>query len=123
MSKTILVVEDSRSSRTIIVLALQRAGYVVLEAGDGREGLEMLSRTDKVHLIVSDVNMPHMDGFEFVQEVKKHPRHRFVPVVMLTTEGEETKKLQGKAAGAKAWIIKPFRPQQLMDAVAKLILP
>ncbi len=123
MSKTILIVDDSSSLRTVVKLALTRAGYNVLEAGDGKEGLAQLATAGKVHLIVSDVNMPNMDGIAFVTEVKKDPRHKFTPVVMLTTEGQDAKKMQGKAAGAKAWIVKPFNPPQLLDAVSKLILP
>jgi two-component system, chemotaxis family, chemotaxis protein CheY len=123
MPKTILIVDDSSSLRTVVKIALVRAGYDVLEAGDGKEGLSQLDKAGKVNLIVSDVNMPHMDGITFVTEVKKHPRHRFTPVIMLTTEGADGKKEQGRAAGAKAWIIKPFNPPQLLDAVSKLILP
>ena len=123
MAKTILIVDDSSSLRLVVKLALNRAGYDVIEAGDGKEGLAQLEKAGKVHLIVSDVNMPVMDGIAFVTEVKKHPRHKFTPVVMLTTEGQDAKKEQGKAAGAKAWICKPFTPPQLLDAVSKLILP
>jgi two-component system, chemotaxis family, chemotaxis protein CheY len=123
MSKTILIVDDSASLRTVVKMALVRAGYDVVEAGDGKEGLAQLDKLAKVHLIVSDVNMPHMDGITFVGHVKQHPRHRFAPVVMLTTEGQDEKKQQGRAAGAKAWIVKPFNPPQLLDAVSKLILP
>jgi two-component system, chemotaxis family, chemotaxis protein CheY len=123
MAKTILIVDDSSSLRMVVKLALTRAGYDVIEAGDGKEGLAQLEKAGKVNLIVSDVNMPVMDGIAFVTEVKKHPRHKFTPVVMLTTEGQDAKKEQGKAAGAKAWIVKPFNPPQLLDAVSKLILP
>ncbi|MGI9216197.1 MAG: response regulator [Hydrogenophaga sp.] len=123
MAKTILIVDDSSSLRMVVKLALNRAGYEVLEAADGKQGLAQLEKAGKVHLIVSDVNMPVMDGIAFVTEVKKHPRHKFTPVVMLTTEGQDARKEQGKAAGAKAWIVKPFNPPQLLDAVSKLILP
>ena len=123
MAKTILIVDDSSSLRTVVKIALTRAGYEVIEAGDGRDGLVQLDKASKVHLIVSDVNMPNMDGITFVTHVKAHPRHRFTPVVMLTTEGQDSKKEQGRAAGAKAWIVKPFNPPQLLDAVSKLILP
>lgn len=81
-----------------------------------------LEKAANVHLIVSDVNMPNMDGISFVSQIKRHPRHKFVPVVMLTTEGQDAKKEQGRAAGAKAWILKPFNPPQLLDAVSKLVL-
>ncbi len=123
MAKTILIVDDSGSLRTVVRLALQRAGYDVLEAEDGVDALQKLDGAGKVHLIISDVNMPRMDGIAFVTQVKQHARHRFTPVVMLTTEGQDAKKEQGRAAGAKAWIVKPFNPPQLLDAVSKLILP
>jgi two-component system chemotaxis response regulator CheY len=123
MAKTILIVDDSSSLRTVVKLALVRAGYEVIEAGDGRDALGKLETAGKVHLIVSDVNMPNMDGITFVTQVKQHPRHKFTPVIMLTTEGQDAKKEQGRAAGAKAWIVKPFNPPQLLDAVSKLILP
>jgi two-component system chemotaxis response regulator CheY len=123
MAKTILIVDDSSSLRTVVKLALNRAGYEVIEAADGVQGLAALEKAAKVHLIVSDVNMPNMDGIAFVTKVKQHPRHKFVPVIMLTTEGQDDKKQQGRAAGAKAWIVKPFNPPQLLDAVSKLILP
>jgi len=123
MAKTILIVDDSSSLRTVVKIALNRAGYEVLEAIDGVQGLAALEKAAKVHLIVSDVNMPNMDGITFVTKVKQHPRHKFVPVIMLTTEGQDDKKQQGRAAGAKAWIVKPFNPPQLLDAVSKLILP
>ncbi|MCW5667594.1 MAG: response regulator [Piscinibacter sp.] len=122
MAKTILIVDDSSSLRTVVKLALQRAGYEVQEAADGQDALQKLDALAKVHLIVSDVNMPRMDGISFVRQLKQHPRHRFAPVVMLTTEGQDTKKEEGRAAGAKAWIIKPFNPPQLLDAVSKLVL-
>lgn len=122
MAKTILIVDDSTSLRTVVRLALTRAGYDVLEAGDGLAALDVLGKAPKVHLIVCDVNMPNMDGISFVTEIKQHPRHRFIPVVMLTTEGEEDAKNRGRAAGAKAWIVKPFNPPQLLDAVSKLVL-
>jgi two-component system chemotaxis response regulator CheY len=123
MAKTILIVDDSSSLRTVVRMALVRANYEVLEAADGVQALAQLDKAAKVHLIVSDVNMPNMDGIAFVKQVKQHPRHRFTPVIMLTTEGQDAKKEQGRAAGAKAWIVKPFNPPQLIDAVSKLILP
>jgi two-component system, chemotaxis family, chemotaxis protein CheY len=123
MAKTILIVDDSSSLRTVVKLTLTRAGYEVLEAGDGVQGLAVLEKAAKLNLIVSDVNMPQMDGITFVTQVKKHPRHKFTPVIMLTTEGQDAKKEQGRAAGAKAWMLKPFNPPQLLDAVSKLILP
>lgn len=123
MAKTILIVDDSSSLRTVVRIALTRAGYEVLEASDGVEGLKALDKAAKVHLIVSDVNMPNMDGITFVTQVKAHAKHRFTPVVMLTTEGEDDMKNRGRLAGAKAWMVKPFNPPQLLDAVSKLVLP
>lgn len=118
--KTILVVDDSGSFRTVVKLALQKAGYTVLEAADGQAALGTLGGAAKVHLIVCDVNMPVMDGLTFLKQVKTMPSYKFTPVIMLTTESQESKKAEGRAAGAKAWITKPFQPSQLVDAVGKL---
>ena len=123
MSKTILIVDDSTSLRTVVKLALSRAGYDVIEAGDGKEALAALEKAGKVNLIVSDVNMPNMDGITFVTQLKQNPRQKFTPVIMLTTESQQAKIEQAKAAGARAWLVKPFNPPQLLDAVAKLIQP
>jgi two-component system chemotaxis response regulator CheY len=121
MKKTILVVDDSSSLRALVKLSLGRAGFDVLEAADGRQALAQLDQAGKVHLVVSDVNMPTMDGITFLQEVKKHPRHRFTPVIMLTTEDSGTRMAQARAAGAKAWLLKPFNPPMLLDAVSRVI--
>ena len=120
MSKTILVVDDSSSFRTVVKLALQKAGYTVVEAGDGRDALTKISGATKINLIVCDVNMPNMDGLSFLKEVKTMAAYKFTPVIMLTTESQESKKAEGKALGAKAWITKPFQPSQLVDAVQRL---
>ena len=122
MAKKILLVDDSTSVRQVVGIALRRAGYETVEAANGKEALAMLD-AGKLNLIISDVNMPVMNGIEFVKALKQHPTSKFTPVVMLTTEGQEEKKEQGRAAGAKAWIVKPFSPAQLLDVVSKLILP
>lgn len=122
MAKTILIVDDSDTMRQVVSIALKGAGYEVLEGRDGKDALGKLTG-QKVHLIVSDVNMPNMDGFTFVSEVKKIPAYRFTPIIMLTTEMAEEKKAAGQAAGAKAWMVKPFKPDQLLNAVSKLIMP
>lgn len=122
MSKTILVVDDSASVRQVVGLTLRGAGYDVVEGVDGRDGLTKLDGR-KIHLIVSDVNMPNMDGITFVREVRKLPAYRFTPIMMLTTESDESKKREGQAAGAKAWVVKPFQPPQMLAAVSKLVLP
>lgn len=121
MSKLILVVDDSSSLRAVVRLALRGAGYDVLEAGDGVQALETLDKAGRVNLIVSDVNMPQMDGITFVQKLKAHPRHRFTPVMMLTTEDQDHMIERGRAAGAKAWLVKPFQPPQLLAAVGRLV--
>jgi two-component system chemotaxis response regulator CheY len=122
MAKTILVVDDSSSLRQVVGIALRGAGYDVIEGCDGRDGLARLTG-QKVHLIISDVNMPNLDGIGFLKEVKKLPNYRFTPVVMLTTESADDKKRQGQEAGAKAWVVKPFRPEALLGVVQKLVLP
>lgn len=122
MAKTIMIVDDSASLRQVVGIALKGAGYDVLEGCDGTDALAKLTG-QKVHLIISDVNMPRMDGITFVSEVKKMPAYKFTPVIMLTTESEESKKRQGQAAGAKAWVVKPFKPELLLNAVQKLVLP
>lgn len=122
MEKTILIVDDSASIRKVIGIALKKAGYVVLEAGHGKEGLQKLNG-QRVHMIISDVNMPVMDGIRFLKEVKARPEYKFTPMIMLTTESASRMKEEGKAVGAKAWIVKPFQPEQLLSAVSKLMLP
>ncbi|GAB4254074.1 MAG: response regulator [Methylomicrobium sp.] len=122
MAKTIMIVDDSASIRQVVSIALKGGGYDVLEACDGKDALSKL-KGQKIHLIITDVNMPNMDGITLIQEVKKLPDYKFTPMMMLTTEAGEDKKQQGKAAGAKAWLTKPFQPQTLMTAVSKLVLP
>lgn len=122
MAKTILVVDDSASIRQVVGIALKNAGYEVIAASDGQDALKKLDG-QKIHLIVSDVNMPVMDGITFVKEVKKLANYKFTPIIMLTTESQPEKKAEGKEAGAKAWIVKPFQPPQLLDAISRLISP
>ena len=122
MAKTILIVDDSASLRQVVKIALMDAGYDVIEAGNGQEGLQRLDGR-KIHLIVSDVNMPIMDGITFLKNVKQHPSYKFTPVIMLTTETGDDKKKAGQEAGAKAWVVKPFQPPILLVAISKLILP
>jgi len=122
MSKTILIVDDSASIRQVVSMTLKAAGYDVIEAIDGKDGLTKLDGK-KIHLIISDVNMPNMDGISMVKEIKQMPNYKFTPIVMLTTEGSDDKKQQGKSAGAKAWIVKPFQPAQMLQAVSMLVLP
>lgn len=122
MAKLIMVVDDSMSLRQVVSITLKGAGYDVLEAHDGSDALAKLTG-QKIHLIISDVNMPNLDGISFVRAAKQLPAYRFTPVIMLTTEGQESKKREGQAAGAKAWMVKPFQPAQMLAAVSKLIMP
>ena len=121
MSKTILIVDDSSSMRQVVSMALKGGGYDVIEACDGKDALTKLGG-QKIHLVISDVNMPNMYGITFVRELKKNAAYKFVPVIMLTTEGNEEKKKAGQEAGAKAWVVKPFQPAQMLAAVSKLLM-
>ncbi|MFI3186803.1 MAG: response regulator [Methylococcaceae bacterium] len=120
MAKTILFVEDSASVRQVMNSTLTREGYEVILACDGQDALTKLDGK-KIHLIISDVNMPNMDGLTFVKQAKQMPAYKFTPIIMLTTETQVEKMNEGKAAGVKAWIVKPFQPPQLLAAVAQLI--
>lgn len=122
MAKTIMIVDDSASLRVVVGIALKGAGYDVIEGCDGKDALSKLNG-QKVHLIVSDVNMPNMDGITFVKAVKQMANYKFTPIVMLTTESQDSKKKEGQEAGAKAWVLKPFKPEQLLGVVQKLVLP
>ncbi len=122
MAQKILVIDDSTSLRQVVAMALQGAGYEVLQAGDGQAALALLDGR-KIGMAICDVNMPHMNGIEFVKAVKALSAYRFMPILMLTTESQESKKAEGKAAGAKAWMVKPFSPASLLNAVSKLCLP
>ncbi|MBC6905531.1 response regulator [Saccharophagus sp. K07] len=121
MSKTILIVDDSASIRQVVGITLKGAGYSVIEAVDGKDALAKLESAPKINLVISDVNMPNMDGISFLKEFKQKPAYKFTPVIMLTTEGAEAKKREGQAAGAKAWVVKPFKPEQMLQAVSMLI--
>ncbi|MGH8583145.1 MAG: response regulator [Gammaproteobacteria bacterium] len=122
MAKTILIIDDSSPVRMVVRITLKGAGYEVIEACDGMDALVKLDG-QKIHLIISDVNMPNMDGVAFVQAVKQLASYRFTPIIMLTTDSQEEQKQNAQAAGAKAWVVKPFKPEQLLSAVSKLILP
>ncbi len=118
MSKTILVVDDSATFRQLAKLALTKVGYTVIEAVDGRDACAKLA-TSKLDLIICDVNMPHMNGIEFAKYAKASA-HKFTPILMVTTESRSELKAQGRDAGVRGWIVKPFQPSQLIDAVSKL---
>jgi two-component system chemotaxis response regulator CheY len=122
MSKTIMIIDDSVSLRQVVAIALADAGYEVIEASDGQDAVEKLTG-QKVHLMICDVNMPRMDGITFLKTIRQNSSYKFTPIIMLTTEAGEEKKKEGQAAGARAWVVKPFKPEQLLVAVSKLILP
>ena len=121
MAKTILSVDDSASMREVISLTLRTAGYVVLEAVDGRDALAKITASAP-HMLITDLNMPNMDGIELIRQVRALPACKYIPIVMLTTESQDAKKQEGRAAGASGWIVKPFRSEQLV-LVAKKLLP
>jgi len=119
MSKSVLVVDDSSSVRQVVSLVLKSAGFTVTEANNGKAALDLLDGR-KFHLIVSDLNMPEMDGISLVKEARAIEDYKFTPVLMLTTESSAEKKEAGKAAGVKAWLVKPFQPPVFLSAVNKL---
>ncbi len=120
MDKTIMTVDDSASVRQMVGFTLKQAGYGVLEAKDGQDALQKLSG-ESVNMVITDLNMPTMDGIELIRQLRSKPQFKFVPIIMLTTESQASKKQEGKAAGATGWIVKPFNPEQLL-AVTKKVL-
>lgn len=123
MPKKIMVVDDSASIRALIVSTLNGEGYEVLEAEDGEDALGVLDRAaQKVDMMITDLNMPRMDGISLIERFRKIPGCRFIPVLMLTTESQEEKRRQGKAAGASAWLTKPFKPEQLLGLVRMVLV-
>ncbi len=122
MAKTIMTIDDSASIRQVVGITLKKAGYDVIEANDGKDALGKL-KGQKVHLIVCDVNMPNMDGITFLKEIRQVAAYKFTPIIMLTTESQAAKKEEGRAAGARAWVVKPFKPEQMLAAIEKLVMP
>jgi len=119
MSKTVLTVDDSRTMRDMLRLALADAGFRVVQAEDGVHGLEVL-QGESPNVIVTDINMPRMDGFGFIENVRSDARHRAIPILVLTTESDSEKKDRARRAGATGWIVKPFDPVRLVDAVRRV---
>jgi two-component system, chemotaxis family, chemotaxis protein CheY len=120
MAKKILFVDDSASMRQILKMAITNAGYEVDTADDGVQGSAQAEQ-ERYNLIISDVNMPNMNGIDMLKKIKSGRTNKFTPVVMLTTEAGDEMKQQGKAAGAKVWVVKPFKPEQLLVVIKKLI--
>ena len=119
MSKTIMTVDDSASVRQMVAFTLKKEGYSVIEASDGKDALGKLKGA--VHMVVTDLNMPNMDGIELIKNIRSQAAYKFIPIVMLTTESQATKKQEGKTAGATGWIVKPFTPEQLLAVVKKVL--
>lgn len=120
MSKTILAVDDSPTMLQTISIALENAGHTVITAKNGMEALEKLKGNDKFHAVITDVNMPVMDGITLTGEIRKLANRKFTPVIILTTESQMQKKDEGKKAGATGWIVKPFKPEQLVEVIKKV---
>jgi two-component system chemotaxis response regulator CheY len=120
MSKTIMTVDDSASVRQMVAFTLKEAGYGVIEASDGEDALVKLSGCS-IHMLLTDLNMPHLDGIGLIRAVRQSPAHKFIPIVMLTTESQAEKKQEGKQAGATGWIVKPFSPLQLIAVIKKVL--
>ena len=120
MGKKILFVDDSASMRKVVGMAISNSGYDVTTAVDGKDGVSKLE-ADKFDAIITDLNMPNMNGIELIKAAKTNARNKFAPIVMLTTESADDMKQQGKAAGAKVWVVKPFKAEQLLGVVKKLI--
>lgn len=122
MVKRVLAVEDSRTMREMVSYTLKNAGFEVLEAEDGQHALSVLenNKNDKIDLVITDINMPNMNGFELTRALREKPEYKFTPILVLTTESDPEKKQQGKAAGATGWIVKPFNPEKLILVVNKV---
>lgn len=120
MAKTILAVDDSASIRQMVTFTLKSSGYEVVEAVDGMDGLDK-AKAKSVNLVLTDQNMPRMDGLTLIKSLRALPQYKSVPILMLTTESSEAMKAQGRAAGATGWLVKPFDPQKLIEVVKKVI--
>ena len=118
--KRIMAVDDSPSLRQMVALTLEGAGYEVVEAADGNDAVARLAGRE-FHLFITDLNMPGMNGIELTRALRAMPEYRFVPIVLLTTESQQEKKMEGKAAGATGWIVKPFQPEVLLATVKKVM--
>ncbi len=120
MSKCIMTVDDSASVRQMVSFTLRQAGYEVVEAVDGKDALSKLDG-NPVHMVITDLNMPNLDGIGLIKGVRSNAAYKFIPIIMLTTESQESKKLEGKQAGATGWIVKPFKPEQLISVTKKVL--
>ncbi|BCS53732.1 response regulator [Geobacter sp. SVR] len=120
MSKVIMTADDSASVRQMVCFTLKQNGYDVVEAVDGRDALAKLAG-QKVDMLITDLNMPNANGLDLIKGVRSGGINKFIPIIMLTTESQDAKKSEGKAAGATGWIVKPFKPEQLIAVVKKVL--
>lgn len=121
MSQTVLIVDDSKTMRDMVSYTLTSAGFEVVQAGDGKEAVSKLSNGSKPDLVVTDLNMPDMDGITLIKEIRKMPAHKYTPILMLTTESSDEKKAEGRSSGATGWIVKPFNPEQFLKILKKVL--
>ncbi len=121
MGKTVLVVDDSVSMRQMVSFTLTGAGYEVVEAGDGKEAVDKLNGGAKPHLVITDLNMPNMDGISLVKAIRGMARHKFTPILMLTPESPDEIKKERQRAGATGWVVKPFNPEQMLATIKKVL--
>lgn len=117
----ILAVDDSASMRQMVSFTLKGAGHTVLEASDGTEALKLAQGQNGIDLVISDINMPNMDGIALIKHLRALPNYKFTPILMLTTESSTDRKSEGRAAGATGWIVKPFNPEQLLATIGKVL--
>jgi two-component system chemotaxis response regulator CheY len=122
MPKKVLIVDDSAAIRQSISYILMQEGFETIEAKDGLEGCRMLDSQEKLSLVISDVNMPNMDGISFIKKVRESPKYKFTPILVLTTESQGTKMNEGKEAGATGWIVKPFSAEKLVNVVKRVVV-
>jgi two-component system chemotaxis response regulator CheY len=120
VSKTIMTVDDSASMRQMVSFTLKKAGYEVVEAVDGVDALEKLGN-GAISMLIADINMPNMEGIELVRRVREKPKYKFIPIILLTTESRDDRKKEGRSAGATGWIVKPFKPEQLLAVISKVL--
>ncbi len=119
MSKRALAVDDSKTMRDMVSFTLKGAGFEVIEAEDGKDAIDKLGN-NPVDIVITDLNMPNMNGFELIRNLRNNASYKFTPILMLTTEGDDNKKMEGKSAGATGWIIKPFNPEKLIQVINKV---
>ena len=120
MTRIIMTVDDSASMRQMVSFTLRKADYQVVEAVDGQDAVNKLEQY-KLDMLITDLNMPNMDGIELIKKVRIHPHYQYIPIIIVTTESQTIKKLEGKAAGATGWIVKPFKPEQLLTVIKRVL--